>query len=48
MTNNDEPIYETVKRQYNWDPDRCEPLSFAPPSVGRHLGQPASRTGGLL
>lgn len=37
MTSNDEPIYEIVKREYNWDPERCEPLSLITPSVGRHL-----------
>lgn len=48
MIYNDEPIYETVKREYNWDPDRCEPLNFAPMTAGRHLGQPAGRTGAVL
>jgi hypothetical protein len=39
MMSNDEPIYETVKREYNWDPERCEPLSLTSRSVGgRHLG----------
>lgn len=37
MTSNDEPIYETVKREHNWDPERCEPLSLTTPGVGRHL-----------
>jgi hypothetical protein len=37
MTSNDEPIYETVKREHNWDPERCEPLRLTT-SVGRHLG----------
>jgi hypothetical protein len=37
MTKNDEPIYETVKRERNWDPERCEPLSSTTRSVGRHL-----------
>jgi hypothetical protein len=38
MTSNDEPIYETVKREHNWDPERRAPLSSTPPSVGRHRG----------
>jgi hypothetical protein len=38
MTSNDEPIYETVKRECNWDPERSEPLRLTTPSVGRHLG----------
>jgi len=38
MKNNDEPIYETVKREYNWDPERSEPLSSTTLSGGRHLG----------
>lgn len=38
MTSNDEPIYEIVKREHNWDPERCEPLSSTTLSVGRHLG----------
>ena len=38
MTNNDEPIYETVKREHNWDPERGEPLSLTTLSVGRHVG----------
>lgn len=38
MTSNDEPIYETVKRERNWDPERCEPLSSTTLSVGRHVG----------
>jgi hypothetical protein len=37
MTNNDEPIYETVKREYNWDPERCQTLTSTTPSVGRHV-----------
>lgn len=35
---NDEPIYETVKRDHNWDPERGEPLRLTTLSVGRHLG----------
>ena len=38
MRSDDEPIYETVKREHNWDPERCEPLSLTTLSVGRHLG----------
>jgi hypothetical protein len=38
MTSNDEPIYETVKREHNWDPERCEPLRLTTLSGGRHLG----------
>ena len=39
MTSYDEPIYETVKREYNWDPERCEPLRLTTTlSGGRHLG----------
>jgi hypothetical protein len=38
MTRNDEPIYELVKAEYNWDPERREPLSLTPPSIGRHRG----------
>jgi hypothetical protein len=38
MTSNDEPIYETVKRAHNWDPERCEPLNLTILSVGRHRG----------
>ena len=38
MNSNDEPIYETVKREYNWDPERCEPLTWTTQSVGRHRG----------
>jgi hypothetical protein len=38
MTSSDEPIYETVKREHNWDPERCEPLRVTTLSVGRHLG----------
>lgn len=38
MTRNDEPIYETVKREHNWDPERCEPLVLTPLGVGRHRG----------
>ena len=38
MTSNDEPIYETVKREHNWDPERCEPLNLSTLRVGRHLG----------
>lgn len=37
MRSNDEPIYETVMWECNWDPERCEPLSWAPLSGGRHL-----------
>jgi hypothetical protein len=38
MTRNDEPIYETVMREHNWDPERCEPLSLTTTlSVGRHV-----------
>jgi hypothetical protein len=37
MTRNDEPIYEHVKREHNWDPERCEPLSLPTLSVGMHL-----------
>jgi len=38
MTSNDEPIYETVKREHNWDPERCEPLRSTTQGVGRHRG----------
>jgi hypothetical protein len=38
MTRNDEPIYETVKSEHNWDPERGEPLGSYTPSVGRHRG----------
>lgn len=38
MTNNDEPIYETIKRECNWDPERCEPLGLTTLSGGRHRG----------
>jgi hypothetical protein len=37
MTNIDEPIYETVKREYNWDPERCETLTSTTTSMGRHV-----------
>jgi hypothetical protein len=37
MTSNDEPIYETVMRDHNWDPERCKPLILTTPSVGRHV-----------
>jgi hypothetical protein len=37
MTSYDEPIYETVMRERNWDPERCEPLSLTTRSVGRHV-----------
>jgi hypothetical protein len=37
MTRNDEPIYETVKREHNWDPERCEALSLTTRRVGRHI-----------
>jgi hypothetical protein len=37
MTPNDEPIYETVMREHNWDPERCKPLILTTPSVGRHI-----------
>jgi hypothetical protein len=37
MTSNDEPIYETVMREHNWDPERCKPLILTTPSVGRHI-----------
>jgi hypothetical protein len=37
MTSNDEPIYETVMREHNWDLERCEPLSLTTQSVGRHV-----------
>jgi hypothetical protein len=37
MTSYDEPIYETVMREHNWDPERCEPLSLTTLSVGRHV-----------
>jgi hypothetical protein len=38
MTRNEEPIYETVKREHNWDPERGEPLGSPITSVGRHRG----------
>jgi len=38
MTSNDEPIYETVKWEHNWDPERSEPLRLTTLNVGRHLG----------
>ena len=37
MTSNDEPIYETVKRECNWDPERCQKLAPTIASVGRHV-----------
>jgi hypothetical protein len=37
MTSNDEPIYETVMREHNWDPERCEPLSLTTLVVGRYV-----------
>jgi hypothetical protein len=37
MTSKDEPIYETVMREHNWDPERCKPLILTTPSVGRHI-----------
>jgi hypothetical protein len=37
MTRNDEPIYETVMREHNWDPERSEPLTLTFQSVGRHI-----------
>lgn len=36
MTRNDEPIYETVKGEQNWDPERCEPLGSTTQGTGRH------------
>ena len=38
MTRNDEPIYEMVKSEHNWDPERREPLGPTNQSVGRHRG----------
>jgi len=46
MTSNDEPVYETVKREQYWDPERCEPLSLTTLSVGRHLASGELPMGG--